>query len=60
MSAKGFYKSQHVIDFLCETLEVSLHQLEDPRFQIDRWKFEKAIHGIVIIANTFVLLCGQC
>ena len=48
VSAKGFYKSQDVIDFLCETLEVSARQLEDPRFPIDRRKFEKAIHGKLI------------
>ena len=47
VSAKGFYKSQDVIDFLCETLEVSTHQLENPRFQFDRRRFEKAIHGII-------------
>ena len=32
VSAKGFYKSQHVLDFVCETLQLSPHQLEDSRF----------------------------
>lgn len=49
VSAKGFYKSQDVIDFLCETLEVSPRQLEDPRARIDNFrKFESAIRGIRI------------
>ena len=45
VSAKGFYKSQGVVDFVRETLPTSQHQLEDPRCQIDRLKFEKAIRG---------------
>lgn len=53
VSAKGFYKSQGVIEFVSETLQLSPHQLEDPRCQIDRWKFEKAIRGNKAV---FVLL----
>ena len=36
-----------MVDFLRETLPPSQHQLEDPRCQIDRSKFEKAIRGNV-------------
>ena len=49
VSAKGFYKSQHVIDFLCETLGVTVQNLDDHRFQLDKRKLEKAINGM----NTF-------
>ena len=45
VSAKGFYKSQGVIEFVSETLQLSPHQLEDSRCQIDIWKLEKAIRG---------------
>ena len=45
VSAKGFYKSQHVLDFLQETLQLSPRQLEDSRFQIDKRGLEKAIRG---------------
>lgn len=53
VSVKGFYKSQGVIEFVSETLQLSLHQLEDPKCQIDRWKLEKAIRGN---KQVFVLL----
>ena len=45
VSAKGFYKSQDVIEFVSETQQLSFRQLEDPRCQIDRWKLEKDIRG---------------
>ena len=45
VSAKGFYKSQGVVEFVSETLKLSPYQLEDPGCQIDRWKLEKAIRG---------------
>ena len=45
VSAKGFYKSQGVIEFVSETFQLSPHQLEDSRCQIDRCKLEKAIRG---------------
>ena len=45
VSAKGFYKSQDVIEFVSETQQLSFHQLEDPSCQIDRWKLEKDIRG---------------
>ncbi|XP_022810535.1 protein argonaute-2-like, partial [Stylophora pistillata] len=49
VSAKGFYKDQPVVpDFLCETLDVKHHQLEDHRFELDRWRLEKAIRGVRI------------
>ncbi|XP_068705532.1 protein argonaute-2-like isoform X1 [Montipora foliosa] len=48
VSAKGFYKSQPVIDFLCETLDINPGYLEDRRFQIDKEKFKKAISGVRI------------
>lgn len=54
VSAKGFYKSQGVVEFVSETLQLSPHQLEDPRCQIDRWKLEKAIRGNY--KEVFVLL----
>ena len=43
MSAKGFYKSQPVIEFVCETLDV--RDLDDRRIPIDREKLKKAISG---------------
>ena len=45
VSAKGFYKSQDVIEFVSETQQLSFRQLEDPSCQIDRWKLEKDIRG---------------
>lgn len=54
VSAKGFYESQGVVEFASETLQLSPHQLEDPRCQIDRWKLEKAIRGNY--KEVFVLL----
>ena len=45
VSAKGFYKSQDVIEFVSETQQLSFHQLEDPRCPIDRGKLEKDIRG---------------
>lgn len=45
VSAKGFYKSQGVVEFVSEILQLLPHQLEDPRCQIDRWKLEKDIRG---------------
>ena len=48
-----FRSSQGVVEFVIETLQLSPHQLEDPRCQIDRWKLEKAIRGNKAV---FVLL----
>lgn len=47
VSAKGFYKEQSIIDFLCETLGrgVTPQSLEDRNFQLDRHRLEKAIRG---------------
>jgi len=47
VSAKGFYKSQDFIDFMCEILELSPRQLEDRKIQIDKATLEKNIHGII-------------
>ena len=49
VSAKGFYKSQSVIDFLCEILNMRPNDLDNKRLEIDRQKFEKAIRGIVLL-----------
>ncbi|CAH3143541.1 unnamed protein product, partial [Porites evermanni] len=46
VSAKGFYKSQGVVDFVRETLPPSQNQIEDPRCQIDISKLEEAISGL--------------
>ncbi|XP_074606176.1 protein argonaute-2-like isoform X1 [Acropora palmata] len=46
VSAKGFYKSQPVIEFVCETLGV--RDLDDRRIQIDREKLKKAISGVKV------------
>ena len=43
MSAKGFYESQPVTEFVCETLGV--RNLEDRKIQIDKEKLKKAISG---------------
>ncbi|XP_068702995.1 protein argonaute-2-like isoform X3 [Montipora foliosa] len=50
VSAKGFYKEQHVIDFLCETLGryVTPQSLDDRNFRLDKQRLEKAIRGIRI------------
>ena len=54
MSAKGFYTRQPVIDFVCETLQMSYRGLEDTRVRIDKEKLKKAISG-----NALVFLCVQ-
>lgn len=56
VSAKGFYKSQGVIEFVSETLELTLHQLEDPSRQIERWKLEKLEKAIRGNKEVLVLL----
>ena len=43
MSAKGFYESQPVTEFVCEALGVQ--NLEDRKIQIDKEKLKKAISG---------------
>jgi len=47
VSAKGFYKEQPVIDFLCETLgrDVTPQSLQDCNFRLDKHSLEKAIRG---------------
>lgn len=47
VSAKGFYKEQPVIDFLCETQGrgVTPQSLENRNFRFDKQRFEKAIRG---------------
>jgi len=47
VSAKGFYKEQPMIDFLCETLgqDVTPQSLEDRNFRLDKHRLEKAIRG---------------
>ena len=54
VSAKGFYTRQHVIDFVCETLNMSYCDLDDTRVRIDKEKLKKAISG-----NVLVFLCVQ-
>ncbi|XP_044181960.1 protein argonaute-2-like isoform X6 [Acropora millepora] len=46
VSAKGFYQSQPVTEFVCETLGVQ--NLEDRKIQIDKEKLKKAISGVLI------------
>ncbi|XP_074606193.1 protein argonaute-2-like isoform X2 [Acropora palmata] len=46
VSAKGFYESQPVTEFVCETLGVQ--NLEDRKIQIDKEKLKKAISGVRI------------
>ncbi|XP_015751565.1 PREDICTED: protein argonaute-2-like isoform X2 [Acropora digitifera] len=48
VSAKGFYTRQPVIDFVCETLQMSYRDLEDTRVRIDKEKLKKAISGVRI------------
>ena len=48
VSAKGFYKSQPVIDFFCEILDINHQYLGDRRLQIDKEKFKKAISGKLV------------
>ena len=48
VSAKGFYKCQDVLDFVCETLSMSRSQLKDPRLQINKGMLEEAVRGNVI------------
>lgn len=47
VSAKGFYKEQPVIDFVCETLGrgVTPQSLENRNFRFEKPRFEKAIRG---------------
>ena len=47
VSAKGFYKKQNVIDFLCEILGqgVTPQSLENRVFLPDKHKLEKAMRG---------------
>ena len=49
MSAKGFYTRQPVIDFVCETLNMSYPDLKDTRVRIDKEKLKKAISGNVLV-----------
>ncbi|XP_067047269.1 protein argonaute-2-like isoform X2 [Acropora muricata] len=46
VSAKVFYKSQPVTEFVCETLGV--RDLEDRNIRIDKEKLKKAIYGVRI------------
>ncbi|XP_068740587.1 protein argonaute-2-like isoform X2 [Montipora capricornis] len=48
VSPKVFYRSQPVIDLLCETLVITPLSLKDRRFQIDKEKFKKAVIGVRI------------
>ena len=54
MSGKGFYESQPVTEFLCETL--GLRDLDDRKIQIDRERLKKAIRGNVVIFACKILL----
>ena len=47
VSGKGFYKEQTVVpDFLCEMLDVKLHNLENSRFEPDRQKLENYPYAV--------------
>ena len=56
MSAKGFYTRQPVIDFVCETLNMSYRDLDDTRLRIDKEKLKKAISGNVLVFLGTILL----
>lgn len=67
VSATAFYKSQPVIEFLCEVLDVrDITEQRRPLIDSQRVKFTKEIKGqlatliIIIIIITIIVVIVQC